>query len=105
MRVACEDMGADPGPEDPPLGPCFQRVVCEDVGAELGPAPESAVQEAPPPKAHRYSTLHIETGTVLANQWESRYISAVMPFVIPRMVSGPDYDAKNRCREWGGALP
>ena len=39
----------------------------------------------------RYSDLHIQTGNQLMSQWESKYFSQILPFVFPRMCSGPDF--------------
>lgn len=57
----------------------------------------------PPPKSRggalaRFGELHVQTGTQLISQWHSKYISQINPYVIPRMVSGPDYDLDNRWR-------
>ena len=46
----------------------------------------------------RYGELHIRTGNEFLNQWHSKYYSQVFPFVIPRMVSGPDFDPQNKWR-------
>ena len=46
----------------------------------------------------RYGDLSIQTSTQFVNQWQSKYTSMVHPFVIPRMVSGPDYDPNNPWR-------
>jgi hypothetical protein len=39
----------------------------------------------------RYGELHINTGRKERVQFHSKYTSLVLPFVVPRMVSGPDY--------------
>ena len=39
----------------------------------------------------RYSEFQIETGNKLQSQWESKYFSQILPFVFPRMCSGPDF--------------
>ena len=46
----------------------------------------------------RYGDLKIQTGSKFVDQWKSKYYSQVFPFVIPRMVSGPDYDPENKWR-------
>ena len=46
----------------------------------------------------RYGEMHVQTGSRFINQWHSKYFSQILPFVIPRMVSGPDYDPLDRWR-------
>ena len=46
----------------------------------------------------RYGDLHIQTGGSFMPSWNSAYTSQALPFVIPRMVSGPDYPNKERWR-------
>ncbi len=46
----------------------------------------------------RYGDLQVHTGSKLIPQWESKCFSQIMPFVIPRMVSGPDYTPAKRWR-------
>ena len=38
-----------------------------------------------------FGTLHVQTGSKWLSQWCPRYFSQVLPFVIPRMVSGADF--------------
>ena len=46
----------------------------------------------------RYGELEVQTGSKAIPQWNTQYFSLVLPFVIPRMVSGPDFDVRNRWR-------
>jgi hypothetical protein len=46
----------------------------------------------------RYGELEVQTGCKAISQWNTQYFSLVLPFVIPRMVSGPDFDPRNRWR-------
>jgi hypothetical protein len=46
----------------------------------------------------RYGELHIHTGNDLVSQWESKYFSMIMPFVFPRMCSGPDFTPDKKWR-------
>jgi hypothetical protein len=46
----------------------------------------------------RYGGLHVQTGSRFIDQWQSKYFSQVLPWVIPRMVSGPDYDPERKWR-------
>ena len=38
-----------------------------------------------------FGALHVQTGSKWLSQWCSKYFSQVLPFVIPRMVSGADF--------------
>ena len=46
----------------------------------------------------RYGELTVHTGNKFIPQWQGKYFSQIMPFVIPRMVSGPDFDPEKRWR-------
>jgi hypothetical protein len=46
----------------------------------------------------RFGELHVHAGREFINQWHSKYFSQVLPFVIPRMVSGPDYETETTKR-------
>ena len=49
----------------------------------------------------RHGTLRIQTSETLMSQWHSLHFAEILPFVIPFMVSGPDYafyQAKKRGR-------
>ena len=46
----------------------------------------------------RYGELHVGTGNTFLNQWKTEYTSLALPFVIPRAVSGPDYEESKRWR-------
>ena len=48
----------------------------------------------------KHGNLQVQTGHSLISQWESKYISQVLPFVIPFMVSGPDYTFHSNDRRW-----
>ena len=39
----------------------------------------------------RQGDLYAKTGSKLIEQWHSKYFSQIFPFVMPRMVSGPDF--------------
>ena len=53
----------------------------------------------------RHGNLHIQTGNDFVKQWQSQYFSQIMPFVIPRMCSGPDFDKENRWRRTSDDYP
>ena len=46
----------------------------------------------------RYGNMHVQTGGRFLDRWNSAFTSMALPFVIPRMVSGPDYPRKPRWR-------
>ena len=48
----------------------------------------------------RHGSIHVQTGHKLIPQWEPKYISQVLPFVIPFMVSGPDYAFHDHDSRW-----
>ena len=45
-----------------------------------------------------YRELNIHTGNQQLSQWESKYFAQIMPFVFPRMVSGPDFRPEDKWR-------
>ncbi len=46
----------------------------------------------------RYGEMHTQTDNTFLNQWQTQYTSQVLPFVIPKCVSGPDYPGQLRYR-------
>ena len=42
--------------------------------------------------------LHVQSGSTFQDQWHSKYFSRALPFVIPRMVSGPYFP--HQTRKW-----
>ena len=44
--------------------------------------------------------LTIQTGHSLIPQWHGKYFSQILPFVIPFMVSGPDYEFYAEQKRW-----
>ena len=48
----------------------------------------------------QHGKINVQTGHQLISQWESKYISQVLPFVIPFMVSGPDYSFHDKQNRW-----
>ena len=57
----------------------------------------------------RHGTIFAQTGKELIPQWHSQYFSQILPFVIPYMVSGPDYSFFEQATRWRrrdvGGLP
>ena len=48
----------------------------------------------------RHGTLFAQTGKELIPQWHAKYFSQIQPFVIPYMVSGPDYTFFEQATRW-----
>ena len=48
----------------------------------------------------RQGSLTVQTGGTLISQWEGKYLSQVLPFVMTFMVSGPDYMFYNNAARW-----
>ena len=46
----------------------------------------------------RFGELSVQTGNKFTDQWKAEAFAQIMPFVIARMVSGPDYDRERRWR-------
>ena len=52
----------------------------------------------------RQGDLYARTGSKLIEQWHSKYFSQIFPFVMPRMVSGPDF-SPNTEERWRRSFP
>lgn len=91
MKHATPDDGATS------LDSCFAdlrpQAVCLDKSAATVSDPATLRSEA----LYAYGDVHIQTGSRMIFQWHPKYASQVLPFAIPRMVSGPDYYPD---REW-----
>jgi hypothetical protein len=48
----------------------------------------------------QHGKIEVQTGHKLISQWENKYISQVLLFVILFMVSGPDYSFHNKTNRW-----
>ena len=48
----------------------------------------------------QHGKIDVQTGHQLISQWEGKYISQILPFVMPFMVSGPDYEFHNKTNRW-----
>ena len=44
--------------------------------------------------------LTVQTGHNSMNQWNGKYFSQILPFVIPFMVSGPDFEFYEKTKRW-----
>ena len=99
MRFLFErEKNATPGDGSRSVDECLQDIrpqaVCMDKEATSNSDPATLREKA----IGRYGDLYVQTGSKLIPQWHSKYFAQVQPFVIPRMVSGPDYDMLNRWR-------
>ena len=49
----------------------------------------------------KHGDLQVQTGHEMLSQWETKYFSQILPFVMPFMVSGPDFDFHNKApKRW-----
>ena len=48
----------------------------------------------------QHGKIAVQTGHKLISQWEGKYFSQILPFVIPFMVSGPDYVFHDKTNRW-----
>ena len=48
----------------------------------------------------QHGKIEVQTGHTLISQWESKYFSQALHFVIPFMVSGPDYSFHDKTNRW-----
>ena len=92
------DKNASPGDGARPMEECLQdlrpKACTLDRSTEACTDPETLRAGG----LERYGELHVETGSRLVDQYHSKYPSQIFPFVIPRMVSGPDYTTREKWR-------
>ena len=97
-RSLFSDKNAVPGDRPQNVSNCFNDVrpvaVCLDRKSVSASDPAAMRQGA----VERFGDMHVQTGAKMIHQWHSKYFSQVMPFVMPRMVSGPDYHHEDRWR-------
>ena len=89
---------ATPGDGPQPLDSCLDEVRPKAFTVTRDPELCTDPQLLRGGALSRYGDLNIQTSTAFVDQWQSKYVSMVHPFVIPRMVSGPDYDPENPWR-------
>ena len=70
------------------------HAICTDKSVKACSDPATLREGA----LERYGELRVMTGGQKIPQWHSKYLSQIMPFVIPRMVSGPDFFPNDRWR-------
>ena len=92
------EKNATPGDGATRIEDCLEdlrpQAMCMDKSASACTDPATLRHGA----LERYGELHAHTGGAAIPQWESKYLSQVMPFVIPYMVSGPDFNPAKRWR-------
>ena len=68
----------------------------------FGAVSQSSDPNEPPPQAANIEEgrLVVQTGHKLLPQWEGKYFSTILPFVIPYMVSGPDFTFADVQKRW-----
>ena len=97
-RVIHTTKNATPGDAEQELQNCLDDVRPKAFTLDLKPSDCSNPDSIRGGALERYGELDIQTGNQLVSQWESKYFSLILPFVIPRMVSGPDFRPENKWR-------
>ncbi len=92
------DKNATPSDGPRPLKNCLEDVRPKAFTLDRSTASCSDPATLRAGALQRYGEMNVQAGSRFINQWHSKYFSQVLPFVIPRMVSGPDYDPDNRWR-------
>jgi hypothetical protein len=84
---------------------------CLSSGRPASLLMETSVQASTTPSALRENAmarsagitagvLHVQTDAKLIPQWHAKYFSQILPFVIPFMVSGPDFEFSTGQQRW-----
>ena len=89
---------ATPGDGDHELDKCLDDIRPKSFTLDLKPSDCTTPDLVRTGVLERYGELQVQTGAKLESQWESKYFSQVLPFVIPRMVSGPDFRPEDKWR-------
>ena len=99
------EKNATPGEKARAITQCFAdlrpNAVCLDKSAKACSDPATLREGA----IERFGEVHVQTGGKAIPQWESKYFSQILPFVVPRMVSGPDYYPDRRWRRTSEDAP
>ena len=97
-RRRLSEKNATPGDGARSLEQCLEDIrphaMCVDKSVQACSDPGTLREGA----LERYGELHTQTGGKEILQFHSKYFSQVLPFVIPYMVSGPDYFPDQRWR-------
>ena len=97
-RRMVNEKNATPGDGARTLDNCLEdlrpHAICLDKNVKACSDPATLREGA----LERYGELHVNTGRKEQCQFHSKYTSQVLPFVVPRMVSGPDYYPDRRWR-------
>jgi len=97
-RRLINDKNATPGDGARSLEDCLEdlrpHAMCVDKGVQACSDPATLREGA----LERYGELHVQTGGKEIVQFHSKYFAQILPFVIPYMVSGPDYFPDQRWR-------
>ena len=92
------EKNATPGDGARPVASCLEDIRPHAMTVERSAAAASDPATLREGALTRYGDLTVETGNKFIPQWHGKYFSQIMPFVIPRMVSGPDFDPEKRWR-------
>ena len=86
------EKNATPSDGSRPLETCLDDIRPKAFTLDRSTTACSDPADMKPGALQQFGELHVHTGRDFINQWHSKYFSQVLPFVIPRMVSGPDYE-------------
>ena len=93
------DKNATPGDGARSIEECLTDIRPHAVSLERSTAAASDPATLREAGLARVGDLQVHTGNKFIPQWHTKYFSQILPFVIPRMVSGPDYDP-NPGKRW-----
>ena len=120
-RKLMKEKNATPGEGDVSMKSCFEdrrpcsvvsetsALACSNPAAlrtstidRFGTAADAAAPDASTPLGAciKDGDLSVQTGHELIPQWHGKYFAMILPFVIPYMVSGPDFEFGNITRRW-----
>ena len=97
-RLIHTTKNATPGDADQNIRTCLDDVRPKAFTLDLKPSDCTTPDAIRGGALERYGELNIKTGNKFTSQWESQYFSQILPFVIPRMVSGPDFRPEDKWR-------
>ena len=99
-RIISSTKNATPGDAEQERGNCLGDLRPKAFTVDLKPSDCTTPDAVRGGALERYGELQIQTGNQLLSQWESKYFSQILPFVIPRMVSGPDFNPEAKWRRF-----
>ena len=97
-RVIHITKNATPGDAEQKLENCLDDVRPRSFTLDLKPSDCTTPDALKGGALERYGDLNVNVGNQLLSQWESQYFAKILPFVLPRMVSGPDFRPDDKWR-------